>query len=116
MSGNGRRVRPGGAEAVVCITIHVDGPACRSGGNRAPRHHCIGRYAMRRGVPRYLDMLDRNGVPATFFVCGHDAKHYRAVISSIGTAGHEIAAHGKPRELGPWRAGTGTAREDPTAS
>jgi hypothetical protein len=31
--------------------------------------HCIGRYAMRRGVPRYLDMLDRNGVPATFFVC-----------------------------------------------
>jgi peptidoglycan/xylan/chitin deacetylase (PgdA/CDA1 family) len=33
-------------------------------------------------------------MPATFFVCGHDAKRYRAVISSIGAAGHEIAAHG----------------------
>jgi peptidoglycan/xylan/chitin deacetylase (PgdA/CDA1 family) len=53
--------------------------AYRSGGGIEPLGiHSIGRYAMRRGVPRYLDMLDRNGVPATFFfVCGHDAKHYR---------------------------------------
>jgi peptidoglycan/xylan/chitin deacetylase (PgdA/CDA1 family) len=101
MSGDPRPKRrwPGGAEAVVCITIHVDGPCVQIGRGIEPLGiHSIGRYAMRRGVPRYLDMLDHHGVPATFFVCGHDAEQYPKLISAIHGAGHEIAAHGYQHE------------------
>lgn len=39
-------------------------------------------------------MLDRLGVPATFFICGYDAEIAPQLIRDIHRAGHEIAAHG----------------------
>ncbi|MEI2810560.1 MAG: polysaccharide deacetylase [Nocardioides sp.] len=46
------------------------------------------------GVPRILDVLDRRGVGATFFVPGYTAERYPGVVRDIVAAGHEIAHHG----------------------
>ncbi|CAB3878681.1 polysaccharide deacetylase family protein [Achromobacter anxifer] len=81
--------------AVVCVTVHVDGPAVEVGRKQFPAGpHTAGRYAIRRGVPRHLDILARHGMPATFFACGYDVEHYPATFRRILEAGHEIAAHG----------------------
>ncbi len=81
--------------AVVCVTVHVDGPAVEVGRKQFPAGpHTAGRYAIRRGVPRHLEILARHGMPATFFACGYDVERYPATFHDILQAGHEIAAHG----------------------
>src|SRR5712691_7397599 len=45
-------------------------------------------------VPRILDLLERHGLPATFFVPGHTALAYPALVRRIAAAGHEIGHHG----------------------
>ncbi|MCZ8393357.1 polysaccharide deacetylase family protein [Achromobacter xylosoxidans] len=82
--------------AVVCVTVHVDGPAVEVGRKQFPDAgiHTAGRYAIRRGVPRHLEILARHALPATFFACGYDVEHYPETFRAILAAGHEIAAHG----------------------
>lgn len=53
-----------------------------------------GVYAIRRGVPRLLDVLARRELRATFFVEGWGAQRYPALVAAIAAAGHEIGAHG----------------------
>ncbi|QRM34276.1 polysaccharide deacetylase family protein [Microvirga sp. VF16] len=90
---------PSGRGTVVVVTIHVDGPCVQVGKGLVPLGiHSRGRYAMRRGIPRCLEMLGRVGVPATFFACGHDVEHYPQIYRDIHAAGHEIAAHGYMHE------------------
>lgn len=90
---------PGDARAVVCVTIHVDGPAVEAGRGHNPLGmNSRGRYALRRGIRRYLDMLERHGVRATFFCCGYDAEHWPEPFRDIQAAGHEVAAHGYRHE------------------
>ncbi|MEN4917781.1 polysaccharide deacetylase family protein [Achromobacter spanius] len=85
--------------AVVCVTVHVDGPAVEVGRKQFPAGpHTAGRYAIRRGVPRHLEILARHRMPATFFACGYDVEHYPATFHDILAAGHEIAAHGYVHE------------------
>ncbi len=43
---------------------------------------------------RLLALLERYGVHATFFVLGHVADQYPALIRRIDAAGHEIGVHG----------------------
>jgi peptidoglycan/xylan/chitin deacetylase (PgdA/CDA1 family) len=56
--------------------------------------------AMSRGefgavaVPRILDLLDRCGIRATFFVPGHTAVVYPDLVRRIDAAGHELGHHG----------------------
>ena len=94
------RIRwPDDARAVVCVTIHVDGPAVEAGrGQNALGIHSRGSYALRRGIQRYLDMLERHDAKATFFCCGYDAEHWPEPFHEIHEAGHEIAAHGYQHE------------------
>ncbi len=81
--------------AVVCVTVHVDGPAVEVGRKQFPAGlYTAGRYAIRRGVPRHLEILARHAMPATFFACGYDVEHHPETFRSILAAGHEIAAHG----------------------
>lgn len=85
--------------AVVCVTVHVDGPAVEAGRNQFPIGPCsAGRYAIRRGVPRHLEILARHAVPATFFACGYDVERYPDLFHAIVAQGHEIAAHGYVHE------------------
>jgi polysaccharide deacetylase family protein (PEP-CTERM system associated) len=42
---------------------------------------------------RILDLLDRAGVAATFFVLGWIAERYPALVAEIAAAGHEVGSH-----------------------
>lgn len=53
-----------------------------------------GVYAVRRGIPRVLSMLERHDLRATFFVEGWGASKYPELLKAIAEAGHEIGAHG----------------------
>ena len=54
-------------------------------------------------IPRFLELFDRHGVRATFFVIGRDLQdpRHRRVIHRALEAGHELANHSwsHPREL-----------------
>lgn len=45
-------------------------------------------------VGRYLELLARHEVHATFFVVGEAARRYPEVVASIVAAGHEVGCHG----------------------
>ena len=48
---------------------------------------------------RLLDLFDRRGVKATFFVLGWVAQRRPQLVRRIQAAGHEIASHGMTHEL-----------------
>jgi polysaccharide deacetylase family protein (PEP-CTERM system associated) len=63
--------------------------------------HCVDRARwgefeprVALGTQRILDILDRAGVRATFFVLGWVADRQPALVRAIHAAGHEIASHG----------------------
>jgi polysaccharide deacetylase family protein (PEP-CTERM system associated) len=52
-----------------------------------------------RGVDRLLELLDRHGTRATFFVLTWHAEHWRPIVRTIHRAGHEVASHGCEHRL-----------------
>lgn len=52
----------------------------------------IGQYGLLRGVPRILSVLERTGIPSTWFVPGFIAHKYPGVVEAIRSAGHEIGS------------------------
>ncbi|MGN6380635.1 MAG: polysaccharide deacetylase family protein [Gaiellales bacterium] len=53
-----------------------------------------GTYGARVAVPLILELLERQGVRATFFVPGIVAETYPQRVSEIVAGGHELAVHG----------------------
>ena len=53
-----------------------------------------GTYGAKWGVPLVLGLLEKHGVPATFFVPGRVAERYLERVEEIVAAGHELAHHG----------------------
>jgi peptidoglycan/xylan/chitin deacetylase (PgdA/CDA1 family) len=56
------------------------------------------RFGPRVGVDRILRLLDRQRLPASFFIPGWTAEHHREAALRIRDAGHEIGAHGLVHE------------------
>lgn len=52
------------------------------------------RYGPKTGVPRILDLLEKQDVRATFFIPGYTAQLYPDLIKRISDEGHEIGVHG----------------------
>lgn len=44
-------------------------------------------------TPRLLDLLQRFGIPATFFLIGKEAKRFPEIVRRIAAEGHEIGNH-----------------------
>lgn len=89
-------VWPGGARVAVALSFDFDAEtnALRDG-QRSPGEHSRGEYAARAGVPRILNLLDRYGIGASFFVPAVTALLHPAEIQAIVAAGrHEIGLHG----------------------
>lgn len=42
---------------------------------------------------RLLDLLDRTGVPATFFIVGWVAERFPHLVAEVASAGHDIGSH-----------------------
>lgn len=53
-----------------------------------------GEFGPRVGIWRVLDLLDRHGIEATFFVPGWTAENYPEAVKEIDGRGHEVAHHG----------------------
>ena len=50
-------------------------------------------WVYRLGIPRLLDLFDRFGIRATFFVCGRDLPAQAATVAEMVRRGHEVANH-----------------------
>jgi peptidoglycan/xylan/chitin deacetylase (PgdA/CDA1 family) len=72
------------AESAWLGSFKVDSPAALS----------RGAYGANEGVPRILRLLDRLGLPATFYIPGDTADRHPARTRDIASAGHEIGHHG----------------------
>ena len=46
------------------------------------------------GMPRLIDMLREERVPATFFTTGEVARRYPKTVQAVVDAGHELGSHG----------------------
>lgn len=80
----------------VCLSFDFD---ALSGwvGTQNPADVSRGEYAA-VAVPRVLDLLDRHGIKATFFIPGHTALAYPQHTLEIERRGHEIGHHGWAHE------------------
>jgi len=86
---------PEGVRCVVAITVDFDGPSHEKGRQLLPYGvNSWGRYSGRRGVRRFMDMFERNGIPSSFFVPGYDAECYPDLVKEIDRRGFEVGAHG----------------------
>ena len=100
----GRPYRPpawkGGARCAVALSFDADHETneLRDGGKSIGRLSW-GEYGARVGVPRILDLLARQGVPATFFVPAVAALIHPDEPRRIVAEGHEIGIHGWIHEL-----------------
>lgn len=50
-------------------------------------------------VPRALDLLERTGARATFFLIGEEAREHGGAVSEIARRGHEVASHSMTHRL-----------------
>lgn len=84
----------------VCLTFDFDAMSLWLGtfGVSSPTPLSRGEYGARVGVSRVLDVLENNGVPATFFIPSHTIETFPEAARSIMGAGHEIAIHGHLHE------------------
>lgn len=91
---------PGGKRCAVALSFDSDHETneLRDGGNSIGRMSW-GQYGHRVGVPRILDILGREGVPATFFVPAVAAKLYPDEQRRVIAEGHEIGLHGWIHEV-----------------
>lgn len=79
----------------VCLSFDFDAISLWIGpmGAKSPSMISRGEFGA-VAVPRILRILEREGIPATFFVTGHTAETYPAQTRAIAAAGHEIGHHG----------------------
>jgi peptidoglycan/xylan/chitin deacetylase (PgdA/CDA1 family) len=81
--------------ATVCLTFDFDAISVWIGprGATSPSAISRGEYAV-VGVRRILQLLERTGIPATFFIPGHTVETYPESVEAILAAGHEVGHHG----------------------
>ena len=80
--------------STVCLSFDFDALSVWFGYERTtPAMLARGEYGARVGVPRVLDLLERHGIRATFFVPGHTVESFPQETESILERGHEIAHH-----------------------
>lgn len=100
----GRRLRPlqwkDGARFAVALSFDSDHETneLRDGG-RSVNRLAWGQYGHRVGIPRILAVLERHGVPASFYVPAVTALLYPDEQRRIVSEGHEIGVHGWIHEL-----------------
>jgi peptidoglycan-N-acetylglucosamine deacetylase len=95
----GRRLTPknwpGGAKVAVNIGYDADNISIGRGGGPSPTAAASGEYGAVDGMPRILEVLDRQQLPATFFVPVSSAILNPEMIKMITRSGrHELALHG----------------------
>jgi peptidoglycan/xylan/chitin deacetylase (PgdA/CDA1 family) len=79
----------------ILLTFDFDAESLwEESGLTSPTYVSRGRYGARVGLPRILELLDKKGISATFFVPGITAQRYPDLLQEIRIKGHEIGHHG----------------------
>ena len=78
----------------VAVTVDHDAisDAIRRGDPVVKLSH--GEFGPRVGAPRILELLERRGIPSTWFVPGHTLETFPDSTAAILAGGHELACHG----------------------
>lgn len=95
----GRRLAPsswpGGARVAVTLSFDFDNETVSLRDNNTTASNLSrGQYGSRAGLPRVLDLLERRGIRASFFIPAVSALLYRDDVDRIVEAGHEVGVHG----------------------
>ncbi len=89
---------PDGMRCAVAFTFDFDAEEVWIGEDPAnaerPGVLSQGTYGAKVAVPLILELLDRHGVTATFFVPARVAERHPERVKEIVNAGHELAHHG----------------------
>jgi len=89
---------PDGKRCAVALTFDFDAEALWIGNDPGsatdPGVLALGRYGVRVGVPKILELLAQQELPATFFIPGVVAEQYPGHVLAILESGHEVAHHG----------------------
>jgi peptidoglycan/xylan/chitin deacetylase (PgdA/CDA1 family) len=89
---------PNGAKAAVLFTFDFDAESLWLSRDPAteqrPGIMSQGLYGAKVAVPRILELLDGQGIKASFFIPGWVAERHTAVCLAVRDAGHEIGHHG----------------------
>lgn len=85
-------------DPTASLTVDVDGEAGLLDGGRSAERLLTSRseraYGIARGLPRILDLLAVEAVPATFYVPGVVARGHPEAVTRIVDQNHELAHHG----------------------
>ncbi|MGD9894133.1 MAG: polysaccharide deacetylase [Dehalococcoidia bacterium] len=88
------------APPTVCLSFDFDQMSSRIfRGDTTPTPLSRGEYGARVGMPRILELLRREGIPATFFVPGHSADTFPRLVEQTLQDGHELGHHGWLHEV-----------------
>ncbi|HVX33512.1 MAG TPA: polysaccharide deacetylase family protein [Solirubrobacterales bacterium] len=81
------------APGTLCISIDNIGEAAELGEGTWDESRPLGEHFTIEVVPRMLDLLDRHGTKATFFVEAFNAELYPDLLGEIAARGHEVGCH-----------------------
>jgi peptidoglycan/xylan/chitin deacetylase (PgdA/CDA1 family) len=99
-----------GARVAVCFTFDVDNEF-HNGGAAAPVQLSTGEYGATTGLPRILALLDREQIPASFYIpAGAVILHPEMIQAILKSGRHEVGVHGWIHEYIPGL--TSAAEED----
>ncbi|MBM3372948.1 MAG: polysaccharide deacetylase [Betaproteobacteria bacterium] len=80
---------------VACITFDFDAiSGWIARGMTSPTPISRGEFGPRVALPRILDLLDREGIPTSWYVPGHTLETFPEQCRQVFAAGHEIGHHG----------------------
>ena len=81
--------------ALVCLTFDFDAiSGWIARGMTSPGPISRGEFGPHVGVPRLLELLERHGIPSSWFIPGHTLETYPEQCRRVADAGHEIGHHG----------------------
>ena len=89
---------PGDIQCVAMLTFDVDGVS--SWLRRDPKFGdlpslmSMAEYGPSVAAPRILELLERYGIKASFYVPGYVAETHQDLVREIGLQGHEVGHHG----------------------
>jgi peptidoglycan-N-acetylglucosamine deacetylase len=82
-------------DITVCLSFDFDAISLWTGGFRARSLSAVSRGEFGRvGALRLLDLLKQWDIRATWFIPGHSAETFPAIVERIARDGHEIGNHG----------------------
>ena len=79
---------------IACLTFDFDAVSGYiAQGQHSPTPISRGEFGL-VGAERILALLQRHGIPASWFIPGHTIETYPAMSARIAETGHEIGHHG----------------------